>query len=442
LTPGPGETSRFGRRRFLAATGAGLGALAAGGALPAGADVAVTPDYRSWKAVRSAFPLDRRKVHFTSFLLSPHPKPVAQAIESLRRRIDDDPETFLFEHQAEQEDAVLRATAAYTGGEPDELAMTDSTTMGLGLVYGGLKLSPGDEILTSAHDFYSTHESLRLRARRSGSRVRKLTLYRRAELASTDEIVSAVRGAIGPRTRVLALTWVHSGTGVKLPVQQLADAVADANRGRRAEERVLFCLDGVHGFGNQDVALAKLGCDVFVSGCHKWLFGPRGTGVIWAKPAAWQRISATIPTFDTRGIVDWLQPSARLPVTDGARMTPGGFHSFEHRWALAAAFDFHAAIGRPRVARRTRELAGKLKEGLGELRSVTLRTPRSAELSAGIVCFDVKGMRASDAVRALRARRIVATVTPYAIEHVRLGPSIANSPEDVDEALRAIQDLR
>ena len=436
------DSPRFGRRRLLVAAGAGLGALSVGRALPATAGVAAVPDYRSWENVRAAFPLTRRNAYFASFLLSPHPKPVADAIESLRRQVDADPEGFLLERQAEREDAVLRGAAAYTGGKPEELALTDSTTMGLGLFYGGLKLEPGDEILTSTHDFYSTHEALRLRALRSKARLRKITLYQRPESASRDEIVSAVRRALRPRTRVLALTWVHSSTGVKLPIEQLAKAVAEANRGRPPQSRVVFCVDGVHGFGNQDVDVARLGCDVFASGCHKWLFGPRGTGLLWAKPAAWTRVTATIPTFDTRSIVDWIQPSARLAVADGARMTPGGFHSFEHRWALAAAFDFHAAIGRERVALRTRGLAAMLKEGLAGLPNVTLRTPRSPDLSAGIVCFDVNGMSAPHAVEALRARRVVATVTPYAVQHVRLGPSIANSPEDVDAALRAIRTLR
>jgi selenocysteine lyase/cysteine desulfurase len=123
-------------------------------------------------------------------------------------------------------------------------------------------------------------------------------------------------------------------------------------------------------------------------------------------------------------------------------MTPGGFHSFEHRWALAAAFEWHRQIGRARIAARTQELASHLKEGLASLPNVTLRTPRSAGLSAGLVCFEVKNMRPPDAVQALRNRRIVASVTPYAVEYVRLGPSIANSTEDVDVALRAIRSLR
>jgi selenocysteine lyase/cysteine desulfurase len=125
-----------------------------------------------------------------------------------------------------------------------------------------------------------------------------------------------------------------------------------------------------------------------------------------------------------------------------ALMTPGGFHSFEHRWALREAFEFHDAIGRSRVAARTHGLAHQLKEGLARMPNVVLQTPLSASLSAGLVCFELKSLDAVAAVEDLKSKRILASVTPYATQYVRFGPSIVNTPEDVEVALRAIRRLR
>jgi isopenicillin-N epimerase len=347
----------------------------------------------------------------------------------------------LFKYEEERRRQVLEAASRYLGAPTNEIALTDSTTMGLGLLYGGLTLSPGDELLTSTHDFYSTHEALRLAARRNGATVRRIDLYRQLSTVSVDEIVSTVQKSIRPRTRVVALTWVHSSTGLKLPVEEIARALDKVNAGRAEKERVLFCVDGVHGFGLENVDVARLGCDFFVSGCHKWLFGPRGTGFIWGHRRAWARTSPTIPTFDPPGIINWINPNARIPVPPGAAMTPGGFHSFEHRWALRQAFELHAAIGRPRIAQRTHSLARQLKEGLVRMPNVILRTPRSADLSAGLVCFEMKTLDAPAAVEDLKSKRILASVTPYATRYVRFGPTIVNTPEDVDVALRAIRRL-
>jgi len=123
-------------------------------------------------------------------------------------------------------------------------------------------------------------------------------------------------------------------------------------------------------------------------------------------------------------------------------MTPGGFHSFEHRWALAEAFTFARRIGRGRIAARTHVLAERLKAGLADVKGVRLITPQSSSLSAGIVCFEVDGREPFDFVDRLYARaRIVASVTPYSARYVRFGPSVLNTPSEVDRAVRAVASL-
>ena len=205
---------------------------------------------------------------------------------------------------------------------------------------------------------------------------------------------------------------------------------------------MVLCVDGVHGFGVEAATPRQLGCDFLASGCHKWLFGPRGTGIIWGRAEAWDAVTPTIPTFDGRAFRSWME--GRAPdLPRSAAMTPGGFHTFEHRWALAEAFDFRRRIGRDRTATRTHQLAQRLKNGLAEIKRVRLVTPQSAALSAGIVCFEVDGQEPFDLVERLYARhRIVASVTPYANRYVRLGPSILNTPAEVDRVVRAVASSR
>lgn len=196
-------------------------------------------DPGNWSSVRDQFELDEGEANFATFLLSPHAKPVRDAIDRHRRGLDRDAKRYLDDHEAAAENGVRAAAAAYLGVHESEIALTDSTIMGLALVYGGLRLRPGQEVLTTAHDFYSTHESLRLRALRTGARIRKIRLYLNPRTVTADEVVSAVRRSVKPRTRVLALTWVHSSTGVKLPIRAIADSLRAVNRGRPRAERIL-----------------------------------------------------------------------------------------------------------------------------------------------------------------------------------------------------------
>ena len=416
------------RRGFLVRTGLGLAATALASSVLEDTHARLQDNLDDWNTVRGLFNLEPGLLHFAGLYLASHPAPVRDAIDTHRRGLDANPVEYLHQNEARLEAEVLRAASTYLGVNATDIALTDSTTMGLGLLYSGLQVQPDQEILTTTHDFYATHEALRLKSHRSGAALRQVQLYADPAAATSDEIVSNLAAAITPRTRVVAVTWVHSSTGVKLTLRAMADIIAAANTGRDRASRALLCVDGVHGLGVEDVDLPALGADFFVSGCHKWLFGPRGTGLVWGSPAAWREAAPTIPTFSDAG-------------TQGSLMTPGGFHSFEHRWALNEAFTLHRQIGKPRVTSHIHGLNTQLKQGLANMAHVRLHTPMDENLSAGLVCFEVAGLSPQGVVDRLRANQIVATVTPYATSYARLAPGLLNAPEEVDRVLAAISAL-
>lgn len=392
----------------------------------------------TWTGVRNQFLLGRDYVHMALMLFASHPRPVRDAIDRHRRGFDENPVVYL--HANFKLEAESRAAAAeYVGGNAGEIAITANTTTGLALVYGGLPLRPRQEIVTTTHDHYVTHEALRQRALHTGAIVRKVSLYAVPEKASEDEIVSNLVKAIGPRTRAVAVTWVHSSTGVKLPIRRMADALGDINRKRAEPDRVLLCVDGVHAFGVERESVAELGCDFLVAGCHKWLFGPRGTGIVWGSPTAWKGHAGIIPCFEWEALEAWMHGKTPDALPPGPRTTPGGFHSFDHRWALAEAFRFHQAIGKGRVTDRIHELGKRCREGLAQVPRVKLHTPLSAALSSGITCFEVDGMPPKTVVEMLLERKIIATDSPYATSYARLTPGVLNTPEEVDRAVAEVK---
>lgn len=441
------------RRDFMGLAGAAVvsggcarGGGAAPGAATAGTQLAASTTDK-WARVRAEFDQDPAYTNLTGFLLTPHPRRVREAIAAHRDALDKNP-ALVLEKQLELgmtgkdsfDTAPRTAAARFLAAQPDEFALTDSTTMGLGLVYSGFRIASGKEVLTTVHDHYSTHESLRLRSARDGIQVRKIALYAEPSRVSVDEVTSNLQREIGPETRVVAATWVHSSNGVKMPIRAMADVIAAANRKRAADDRVWFVVDGVHGFGIENVTMADLGCDVFIAGCHKWLFGPRGTGLVWARRDVWNQIQPTIPAFDGPPYSAWIKnttPEASFAVMH----TPGGFHSFEHRWALPAAFAFQSEIGRAEIQARVHELNARLRQGLREMSRIKLHTPLDPKLSSGITCFEVQGISNDDVVKRLLDRKIIASVSPYAVAYARLAPGLLNTPQQVDEALKAVAAL-
>ena len=436
------------RRQLLASTAwsAVAGAAAAHRSL-AQAEVSRTADdFADWAWVRGQFDLTPEYLHFSQFFIVSHPRPVREAIERLRRAIDSNP-FLIVEHglfgtrDRNMQWPAQRAAADYIGGRPEDIALVDSTTEGLALIYHGLSLKPGDEILATTHDHYVHHESIRLAAQKLGATWRRVPLYDRADAVTVDEVTANLRQAIAPNTRVIGLTWVHSGTGVKLPVRKLAAVISEANIKRAENDRILLVVDGVHGFGNQDETPVDMECDFFVAGTHKWIFAPRGTGIVWGRADAWTRIRPTVPSMSSDDAYEgWVENKDPGP-TQARLVSPGGFKAFEHQWAMPEAFAFHQSIGRKRIADRVAALSTQCKEGLARMSHVKLHTPRAPELSAGINCFEVAGVAPETAVHKLLERKVIASASPYKTSYVRLAPSLVNDEQQVDQALRAVYAL-
>ncbi|MFE3073846.1 aminotransferase class V-fold PLP-dependent enzyme [Streptomyces sp. NPDC059247] len=405
-------------------------------------------DPQDWKSVRAQFLLSPDLAHLSNFYLASNPTPVRDAITNYRRAFDENPHSFLDDNMfGRDEDKLWRAVCAeaaeYVGGQPHEIALTSSTTMGLALTYNGLRLKPGQEVLTTTHEFYPHHESIRLATEKWGASMRAISLYESSRDFSTDEAIARIRAAVRPHTRVFGVAWVHSNTGVRLPMARVADAIADLNRDRAEEDRILLVVDGVHGFGVADEDVAGMGVDFFSAGTHKWILGPRGTGIMWAKAENWALLQPTIPSLMSKETsAAWRQDRRPSGPTEAAWVSPGGFFSYEHQWAAAEAFRFVRQIGRKRIQDRIAELNSQIKEGLEEMGHVTLHTPLDPEVSAGIVTFDVEGYEPQDVARILRDNRVIANSTPYGVPHVRLSAGIVNSPEDIELALRVIRSLK
>src|SRR5215470_7245411 len=187
------------RRDFLTTSGLALGtgallsscARPQAAATPAAAAPPVAraaPAPGDWAAIKAEFNLNPDLAHMAGFFLVSHPRGVRDAIDAHRRGLDDSPYEYIEANIARIETAQRAAAAEYAGAAPHELAMTDSTTMGLGVVYGGMRLRPGQEILSTTHDHMVTTQACQHRADRTGAAFRRVPLYDDPARASTPAI--------------------------------------------------------------------------------------------------------------------------------------------------------------------------------------------------------------------------------------------------------------
>jgi isopenicillin-N epimerase len=395
-----------------------------------------------WDAVRSQFNLNKDYIHIgaSQFIVS-HPRYVHEAILGYMKELDKNPTEYVQQKESYAADQVRSSICNYFEVQDiNDIALTDSATMGHGIIYTGLNVREGQEILASANNHYSQQEAIARAVQRTGASFREIKLYKDIKSVTDNEIIENLLNDIKDNTRVVGITWVCSDTGLKMPVGKIARAISESNKNRDEKNKIMYVVDGVHGFGIEMDTFKDIGCDFFITDCHKWLYGPRGTGFVAATPKAWQHVSPVIPSFR---VITTIAVDKKYPEKmDGKQMTPGGYHSFEHRWALKDAFEFIEKIGKKRIYERVHSLNRQCKEGLASMKHVTLHTPIDDKLSAGIISFEVDGMSTSEVVQKLHDKKVIATVAPYQTEYARFTPGIINTPEEIDKVLDAVYSLK
>ena len=419
------------RRDFLKQAGILAAALPLGAGLQNVASAAtLAPLPRDkWAQLRQLFNQDPNYMHFSNFLITTHPKPVREAIEMHRAALDKNPGLAMDWDLGviEQREEDVRVWAGkYLQADARQIALTGSTTEGLAMIYGGVHVRLDQEILTTVHEHYATHTILQLRTQRDGTKVRKIALFKDPQTVTQEEILASIDRSIKPETRVLGMTWVQSGSGVKTPISEIGALVDKHNRHRKDEDRIIYLVDGVHGFGVDDLSFPAMNCDFFIAGTHKWMFGPRGTGIVCSRSTEVKYVTPIIPTFSE---------AEHFSTT----MTPGGYHAFEHRWALSEAFKLHLQLGKAEVQARIHELNSYLKKRLQERPQIELVTPLSPELSAGFTFFRVKGKDSGKVAAYLMANRVVSDAVERDVGPViRTAPGLLNTEAQIDQMLAVL----
>ena len=412
------------RRTFLKQAGVFAASLPLGAALLPQA-LAANPAPAAndpWTGFKQLFTQDPNYLHFSNFLVTSHPKPVRDAIDRYRQQIDHNPGLAMdwgLEETWKREGQVREWAGRYLNATPPQIALTGSTSEGLAMIYGGIKLRPDQEILTTEHEHYATQNVLDFRVARQGTQVRRIRLFEQASQVSSDEVLGNIKRNIRPNTRVLGMTWVQSGSGVKLPIGEIGKLVEALNRDRDEQDRILYVVDGVHGFGVENLDFPAMHCDFFIAGTHKWMFGPRGTGLVCARDSQNTYVTPMVPTFSE-------------DTNFATTMTPGGYHAFEHRWAADEAFKLHLQLGKAPVQARIHALNTELKDHLLAHPQIELVTPRSPELSAGFTFFRVNGQDSEAVVAHMMKNRVVIDAVDRDVGPViRTSPGLLNSSDEI-----------
>lgn len=306
--------------------------------------------------------------------------------------------------------------ADFFGADSTEIALTVSTGDGFGMVLGGLRWKPGDEVLITSEEHPVPLQSVQGLADREGAVIKVVELDH-----DKDVILERVERAITPRTRLICFSHVTTDSGTLLPAEEIC-ALA---RGRG----ILTLWDGCQAVGQLPVDLHGMGCDFYATNCYKWLLAPIGTGFLYVRRDAQQTLKPLRRPHD---------PSA------SARQYEMGTPASVLYLGVDASLDFISRIGGTRaVAVEASRKAEGLRARLDAIPGVQVVSSRRPETRTGIVTFAIAGMEGDAVSAALRQRWHIVQRGTYMTDPtgVRISVAFYTSDAELDTLVEAVTTL-
>lgn len=193
-----------------------------------------------------------------------------------------------------------RAVAALLNADIGGIARVGNATEGVNAVVRSLKLAPGDELLTSSHEYNACNNVLRYAAQRTGAKVVSVDPPPPFPLKREQEVVDAVLSGITSRTKLVMLSHVTSPTGLVMPVQPIVDELNRCG--------IESLIDGAHAPGMLPIDLSRLNPTYYTGNFHKWLCAPKGSAFLWVRSDRREGPDAVRPTVISHGANARLAP--------------------------------------------------------------------------------------------------------------------------------------
>jgi isopenicillin-N epimerase len=201
------------------------------------------------------------------------PRDVFEAYQAWQLELERQPVEFVQRRSRELLHEARQALGDFVGADADDLVYVTNVTLGLNIVVRSLPLEPGDEVLTTDHEYGSLNSTWELVCAKRGAQYVHRTVN--LPITSSEEVVDAIWSGVTDRTRVLFISHVTSPTALVFPVAELV---------RRAREAgIISVIDGAHAAGQLPLDLRALGADFYSANCHKWMMSPKGAGFLYAR---------------------------------------------------------------------------------------------------------------------------------------------------------------
>jgi isopenicillin-N epimerase len=309
-------------------------------------------------ALRDEFLIDPDVVFLNHGSFGACPRPVFERYQAWQRELERQPVEFLGRRQRTLVTDARAALASYLGAQVDDIIFVPNVTAALNIVARSLPLEPGDEVLTTDHEYGALHRTWTFIGEHRQTRltVQKLP----TPITDADEIVESIWAGVTPRTRVLFLSHITSPTAVTLPIEPLI--------ARAREAGIWTVIDGAHAPGQIEVNLKGLGVDFYGGNCHKWLSSAKGAGFLYVRPELQHLVEPLVVSWGWR-------PNDAWSTTFVDALQRQGTHDISAYLSVPAAIDYQQERDWPNVRQECHELVRLARQSMATLTGIQPLVP-------------------------------------------------------------------
>lgn len=237
--------------------------------------------------LQQRFLLDRRITFLNHGSFGACPRPVFESYQNWQNRLEQQPVRFMLDEIFNHLRNSREMLGAYLNCSGDDLVFVPNPTTAVNTVMRSLTLEPGDEILSTNHEYGALVRAWKKFSGETGTRF----IQRQIELpVTTKEVfVDQFLAGVSEKTRVIFISQITSPTALIFPVQEIC---------ARARELGLFTIiDGAHVPGHIPLNISEIDPDIYTGACHKWLCAPKGCSFLYVRREVQPRIQPLVTSW-------------------------------------------------------------------------------------------------------------------------------------------------
>ncbi|MCA3450649.1 MAG: aminotransferase class V-fold PLP-dependent enzyme [Rhodobacter sp.] len=231
------------------------------------------------------------------------PRPVFEEYQRWQLKLERQPVAFLDPNRGLSGwmREAREALAEVVGADPNDIVGQTNATAALNIVAQSLDLRPGDEILTTDHEYAALEKTWAYVCRRTGAQVKVVSIP--LPLTREEQFTDALFTGLTDRTRAVFLSHITSATALVFPIGRIVAKARACG--------IWTVIDGAHTPGHIPLDLNALGADFYAGNCHKWMMSPKGAGFLHVRRALQPMLNPLVISHGWTG--DGNQPGAQGP---------------------------------------------------------------------------------------------------------------------------------